>query len=84
MIMNHDYLGGGGVGSVDPPPGGVFFFGSFFFGFFSRAGRYTRYESSFNFSDTNVSLYWTWFGDAHDLMTGMYLGNGHGRKLIDL
>ena len=24
------------------------------------------------------------FGSAHDLMTGMYLGNGHGRKLIDL
>ena len=24
-----------------------------------------------------LSLYWTWFGDAHDLMTGMYLGDGH-------
>ena len=31
-----------------------------------------------------LSLYWTWLGDAHDLMTGLYLGNGHGRKLIDL
>ena len=31
-----------------------------------------------------LSLYWTWFGDAHDLVTGMYLVNGHWRKLIDL
>ena len=37
-----------------------------------------------NFSDTNMSFYWTWFGDAHDLMTGTYLSDGHRRKLIDL
>ena len=31
-----------------------------------------------------LSLYWTWFGDVHVLMTGMYLGNGRRWKLIDL